>query len=210
VSEPVATETPEAPEALRGGQVTLARRRWIAPGLGIVLVLGLLIGVGGDRVYAHPAYSRLAPGEKVDAVVALGGLVESADYAQQLVRSGVAPVLVLSNPYKPDEALPVHQACAPPARLAASYRVICFAPDPATTRGEAREIQALAEANGWTRIAVVAPIFHVSRARVLVRRCFPGTVLMLPPPLHVAWNSWTYQYVRQTAGYVKVAARRSC
>ena len=193
----------EAPADL----VTPSRRRLIAPALGVVLVLGLLAGVGGDRVYAHPAYSRLAPGERVDAVVALGGLVESADYAETLVRGGVAPVLVLSDPYRPDEAQSVHRTCAAPAT---TYRVICFAPDPATTRGEAREIQALAEANGWTRIAVVAPVFHVSRARVLVRRCFPGTLLMLPPPLHVAWDSWTYQYVRQTAGYLKVAAWRSC
>jgi hypothetical protein len=192
---------------LSDGPVTRVRRRRIGRVLGLLLGLGLVAGAGGDRVYAHPAFSRLAPGERVDAVVALGGVVESADYAQRLVQSGVAPVLVLSDPYPPGEVLPVHQACAAPTP---AYRVICFAPAPATTRGEAQEIRALAAANGWTRIAVVAPVYHVSRARVLVRRCFGGTLLMLPPPMHVAWDVWTYQYVRQTAGYLKVMAWRGC
>jgi uncharacterized SAM-binding protein YcdF (DUF218 family) len=197
VSELAAPATPGA----------LPRRRWIAPALGLLLVLGLVIGIGGDRLYVSPAVSRLAPGERVDAVVALGGKVESATYAQRLVEAGVAPVLVLSDPYSPDDALPVHRACA---ASSTRYQVFCFAPDPATTRGEAQQIQALAAVHGWTRIVVVAPTFHISRARVLVRRCFSGTLLMLPPPLKVAWDSWTYQYARQSAGYVKVALHRSC
>jgi hypothetical protein len=205
VSEPATRSTPQS--ARRGGLVTFTRRRWILPTLGVVLVLGLLIGVGGHRVYVSPAVDRLAAGERVDAVVALGGLPETALYAQTLVQHGAAPVLVLSDPYHADSALPVHEACA---SRPAGYRIICFTPDPSTTRGEAREIRTLAQANGWTRVAVVAPTFHISRARLLVRRCYPKTLLMLALPTHVAWDNWTYQYVRQTLGYAKAAVSRKC
>jgi uncharacterized SAM-binding protein YcdF (DUF218 family) len=193
--------------ALRGGVVSLARRRWVLPSLAVLLVLGLLIGVGGHRLYTSPTVDHLAPGTPVDAVVALGGLPQTAAYAQSLVEQGAAPVLVLSDPYKGDTGLSVHAACA---SRPSAYRLVCFTPDPSTTRGEAREIQALARANGWHRVAVVAPTFHISRARLLVRRCYPGTLLMLALPTHVAWDNWTYQYVRQTLGYAKAAVLRSC
>jgi uncharacterized SAM-binding protein YcdF (DUF218 family) len=195
------------PAALRGAVVTWARRRWIGPTLAVLLVLGLVVGLGGDRLYVRPSVDHLAAGEKVDAVIALGGLIETATYAQQLVQQGAAGVLVLSDPYPAGSAPTVDQACA--ARTT-GYRVICFQPDPSTTRGEAREIRALAERHGWTRIAVIAPSFHVSRARLLVERCYPGTLLLLELPESFPWYNWTYQYVRQTAGFAKAAVMRSC
>lgn len=190
-----------------GGVITVARRRWLGPTLGVVLALGLIVGFGGQRFYVDPAVDHLTAGQPVDAVVALGGLPESAMFAQSLVQGGAAPVLVLSDPYQPDDNLEVHQTCA---SRPIGYRIICFTPDPSTTRGEAQEIRALAAANGWTRVAVVLPKYHVSRARLLVRRCYSGTLLMLPVPVHVAWDSWTYQYVRQTLGYAKAAVMRNC
>jgi uncharacterized SAM-binding protein YcdF (DUF218 family) len=104
----------------------------------------------------------------------------------------------------------VDQACASPPTGSTRYRVICFRPDPSTTRGEARQIQALAQSNGWTRVAVVAPVFHISRARLLVGRCYPHTLFMLALPKRFPWYVWTYQYVRQSAGYVKTAVHRGC
>lgn len=190
-----------------GGVISFPRRRWLVPAFLVVLTLSLLIGIGGNRLYVHPTVDTLPPGQRVDAVVALGGRLETAIYAQNLVKGGAAPVLVLSDPYQPEDNLPVHQACA---SRPAGYRIICFAPDPSTTRGEAREIADLARVNGWTRVAVVSPTFHVTRARLLVRRCYPGTLLMLPAPMPVAFWAWTYQYVRQSLGFVKAAAMRSC
>lgn len=190
-----------------GGVVTLPRRRWLGRTFVAVLVFGLLIGFGGHRLYVNPTVDDLGPGESVDAVVALGGMVETATFAQSLVERGAAPILVLSDPYSPQVGRPVHRTCASrPSR----YQIICFNPDPSTTRGEAREIEALARAHNWTRVAVVAPTFHISRARLLVRRCYPNTLLMLAMPTHVAWSNWTYQYVRQTLGYVKAAVSRTC
>jgi uncharacterized SAM-binding protein YcdF (DUF218 family) len=191
----------------RGALVSIPHRRWIAPALVVILGLGLLVGVGGYRVYLRPAADRLAAGETVDAVVALGGLIETAQFAQQLAQQGAAPVLVLSNPYAAGSAPTMDQICG---SRPVGYRVVCFSPDPSTTRGEAREIRSLAKANGWTRVAVVAPKFHLSRARMLVRRCYSGTLLMLRLPMHHPWYAWTYQFVRQTAGYAKASAKRGC
>jgi uncharacterized SAM-binding protein YcdF (DUF218 family) len=210
VTDPAAGSRP------RGALVSLPPRRWIAPALIVVLILGLLIGVGGHRLYVSPAADTLAPGQRVDAIIAVGGMIETATYAQSLVEQqaliaqrslGKQPVLVLSDPYSPNVGRPVHRTCA---SRPSGYRIICFSPHPSTTRGEAREIRTLAQANGWTRIAVVAPSFHISRARVLFRRCYPHTLLMLAMPTHVAWDNWTYQYVRQTLGYAKVAVLRHC
>lgn len=175
--------------------------------LGALITLALVIGFGCYRVYLHPSVDSLPPGARVDAVVALGGRIESATYAQSLVQQGAAPVLVLSDPYRDGDAPSVDQACA---SRPSGYRVICFRPDPSTTRGEAREIEALAKSNGWTRVAVVAPTFHISRARLIVGRCYPHTLLMLAVPSHFPWYLWTHQSVWQSAGYVKTAIMRSC
>jgi uncharacterized SAM-binding protein YcdF (DUF218 family) len=204
------SEPDDPAPARRGGVVSFPRRRWILPTLIVLISLGLLIGIGGDRLYLHPRVDPLGAGERLDAVVALGGRSESALYAQSLVQRGVAPVLVLSDPYPypGQEGVPVQQACA---SHPTAYRLICFAPDPSTTRGEAREIETLAKANHWSRVAVVSPIFHVSRARLLVRRCYrTGTLLMLPAPMPVSLPAWTYQYVRQSLGFAKAVLMRGC
>ena len=196
---------PDAPEA-RGGVFLTPPRHW-GRGIAVVLVLVLLIGGVGGRFYVRPRVDTLPAGQHVDAVVALGGLTQTALYAQGLVQQGAAPVLVLSDPYAPDDGLPVHAACA---SQPVGYRIICFTPDPSTTRGEAEEVRALATANHWNRVAVVAPVFHISRARLLMRRCYSGTLLMLRLPVHVSWAMWTYQYLRQTSGYIKAGFLRRC
>ncbi len=56
------------------------------------------------------------------------------------------------------------------------FRVVCFTPDPDSTRGEAQEIGRLARENGWQRVLLVTSRFHVTRARMLVDRCVDGDV----------------------------------
>jgi hypothetical protein len=201
-------DQPAEQPVLRGARVTFPPRRWLLPTFAVLLTLGLVIGIGGYRLYVHPSVDVIKPGERVDAVVALGGLIATANYAQTLVQQGAAPVLVVSNPYDDGIAPVVERMCS--GVQPDEYRVICFKPDPSTTRGEARAIQALAQQNGWTRVAVVAPSFHISRARLIFERCYPGTLLMVELPQGFAWYNWTYQFTRQTAGFVKTAVWRGC
>jgi uncharacterized SAM-binding protein YcdF (DUF218 family) len=87
--------------------------------------------------------------------------------------------------------------------------VICFAPDPSTTRGEARELRAEAALHGWTSAVVTTMPAHIPRARILFRRCFSGSLSMdadtEPPYIGIA-----YQYLYQTAATVKAWILQGC
>jgi uncharacterized SAM-binding protein YcdF (DUF218 family) len=108
-----------------------------------------------------------------DAVVVLSG-VRKARLAKglELVRSGVAPTLVISDGRAPGwpEA---NRLCDGGA---SRFRVVCFRPDPYSTHGEAADIARLARARGWRSLVVVTSRYHVTRARLLFRRCVGGPV----------------------------------
>jgi uncharacterized SAM-binding protein YcdF (DUF218 family) len=99
-----------------------------------------------------------------DAIVALDGdRPRRIRTAVALATAGYAPTVVI-----------VRADNAAPELLRASsslpFEVVSFAPDPPSTRGEARGIAALVRERGWTRIVVVTSTFHVFRARLILRR----------------------------------------
>jgi uncharacterized SAM-binding protein YcdF (DUF218 family) len=107
-----------------------------------------------------------------DAIVVLAGTKERLPAGERLLRQGYAPVLVVS-------------LSRPPGRdqLAACARgAICFRGHPFSTRGEAREIGRLAARRHWETIDVVTSKFHDFRARILIRRCYHGTLRMIGAP----------------------------
>ena len=105
-----------------------------------------------------------------DAIVVLsGGRNSRLDPALALIRERVAPVLVIS-----DGLDPLWPKANRLCRRGASFRVICFTPDPDSTRGEAEAVAALAARRGWRSLVVVTSTYHVTRARLLFRRCFRG------------------------------------
>src|SRR5262249_915134 len=53
----------------------------------------------------------------------------------------------------------------------ATFKVICFKPEPYSTQGEAEEIGRLVKQHHWKRVVVVTSRFHVTRPRMLVKRC---------------------------------------
>ena len=115
-----------------------------------------------------------APPAHADAVVVLsGGLNRRLDPALALVRRGVAPVLAISSAFHGSKWKKAQRLCRGqlgPTR----FRVLCFDAVPYSTQGEARAIARLARTHGWTRIVVVTSTYHVTRARLLVRRCYRG------------------------------------
>jgi hypothetical protein len=60
-----------------------------------------------------------------------------------------------------------------------SFEVVCFRASPFTTRGEARELGRIAQEHGWKSLIVVTSSYHVTRARMLLRRCFQGRIEMV-------------------------------
>jgi uncharacterized SAM-binding protein YcdF (DUF218 family) len=139
-----------------------ARRTLLVTGVAVLGVLALALVVLNLRLFVWPASSTPA---RADAVVVLaGGDGERLDKGLELVRAGVAPALVVST--GPDEL------CANQYE----FEVFCFLPHPDDTRGEAEAIGRIAKQQGWHHVVVVTSDYHATRARLLVERCFSGTV----------------------------------
>jgi uncharacterized SAM-binding protein YcdF (DUF218 family) len=140
-----------------------------------LVAIGVLVVLGAVAVYLFGTHRADAP-IKADAVVVLAGTIQRLPVGVSLVKDGYAPLLVvsLSRPTS-------HQQAAICDRKQ-TYKVLCFRADPFETRGEARAIGRLAKERGWMRIDVVTSYFHITRARVLVQRCYHGELRMVGAP----------------------------
>ena len=108
-----------------------------------------------------------------DAVVVLSGSKhERLDGGLALMAKGAAPVLVISNGLDPTQP----RAPGLCHHGGNGFQVICFTPDPDSTRGEAEAVGRLAREHRWKRILLVTSRFHVTRARMLFDRCVDGDV----------------------------------
>jgi uncharacterized SAM-binding protein YcdF (DUF218 family) len=142
-------------------------RRIVLAVAGIVVLAWVVATV---RIVFVPAED--VPG-RADAVVVLSGSKhERLDRGLQLVRQGVAPVLVISGGFdarQPRASRLCHEG-------GEGFTVACFTPDPDSTRGEAEQVSSLARKHGWRRVLLVTSRFHVTRARMLFDRCLEGDV----------------------------------
>ncbi|WP_280316476.1 YdcF family protein [Nocardia wallacei] len=149
-------------------------------------------------VYVRPQVDRPA---RADAIMVLGGAHDGREeLGLRLARDGYAPVVVFSDPYEHSPRM--NRIC----HGGYSFRVECFDPEPRTTRGEGRELAARARAGGWQRVIVVTFTPHVSRARYVLGKCWGGEILVVDARPHVSIGRWAYNYLYQSAGYVKAFA----
>jgi uncharacterized SAM-binding protein YcdF (DUF218 family) len=174
-----------------------------------VLVLALLVGawlVACAVLFAWPRGTG-APAH-ADAVVVLSGDRDvRLDPGIALVRRGVAPVLVISGARQDPRWRKAAGLCRQ-GRVAGA-RVICFEPRPFSTRGEARAIGRLARQHGWNAVVVVTSTFHVTRARMLFRRCYRGRLWMVGTP--IAWWRLPEEWAFETGKLaVQLTAERAC
>jgi uncharacterized SAM-binding protein YcdF (DUF218 family) len=138
----------------------------------LLAVLGLSLGWAAAAAVLFVWPPQHVPA-RADAVVVLsGGRGPRLARGLELVRRGVAPVLVVSDGWGATwpEA---NRLCA---ERRAPVRVLCFHPDPYDTHGEAEGFARLATARGWTSVLVVSSRYHIARAKILFERCFHGTV----------------------------------
>jgi uncharacterized SAM-binding protein YcdF (DUF218 family) len=180
---------------------------WVRRGIATLVTLLLVWIVGGWFVIVRPATDRPAP---VDAILVLGPPRPNGRFAEaySLIQAGYSKNLVVSVATYGERE--IRTACQSGVAGVPTAKVYCFKPDPATTRGEAQKIAALASEHGWSRIMVVTATYHVSRARVIVRRCFHGTVLMEAAHSGITLREWSYEYLYQTGAYLKVLLHPSC
>ncbi|MFH5232758.1 YdcF family protein [Antrihabitans spumae] len=189
--------TPSAPQR--------SKRRLLRCAVVFIVVVLALVGAGFP-VFVRP---QIDPLQRADVILVLGGYgTDRYTYGIELARRGYAPVVLFSNPYGPDTDIDeVREPCEfPPEGIALE----CFAPDPATTKGEARELRQLSEERGWTSVIVVTYLPHISRARYIIEQCFDGDVVMTPSREELSIGYWAWAYLYQTAGYVRALGNRSC
>lgn len=179
---------------------------WVRPVRLAAVVCLLVTAAATYKAVVRPTTDTVSPDSPADAVVALAGPVRSVDAALRLVRQGVARELVLSNGYGPDDPQ-MKQLCA---SRPAGFGITCFVPDPSSTRGEARAIGRIARERGWQDVIVVTPTFHVSRARLIVGRCYRGRLRMVDADIRIGARAWAYNLAYQPAAFVKAAVLRSC
>lgn len=148
----------------------LRRPRWMAGMVGMfVLLISLGVSVAG---VASPSTVDV---ERADAVLVHAGPEHRFEVGMALVEAGVAPVLVLSDAemdYERGQGF-MNAMCGREEPI----RVMCRAPEPFSTIGEAQAFGALVEQRGWERVVVVTSRRHLARARMAVDQCTDAQVL---------------------------------
>ena len=152
--------------------------RRISPVLALVFVVFSAITA---RLFVWPATGMPA---HVDAIVILGGQGNRLGLGEQLAKQGRSHVLVVS------EGLPFTLPPGLCGQHTAAETVICFAPDPWTTQGEAEYTARLAKQYGWHSLVLVTTPDQIWRAELRFRRCFSGKLYGVTTPLPAIW--WPY------------------
>jgi uncharacterized SAM-binding protein YcdF (DUF218 family) len=158
----------------------------------------------GVRLYVYPQIDQL---RRADAILILSGPHHDRyPFGLELAEQGWAPNLVISNPSGAGDRW-VTRVCAAPHP---KFTVHCFAPDPATTKGEGRELRRLAAQYGWHTVIVVTFRPHVSRARYILEQCFDGDLVMVASPTPVSTLRWSFEFLYQSAGYARSLLQPGC
>lgn len=182
------------------------RRRRVLVRTAVVTVVVLLAGWGlflVDKVYAP---QMDAPPDDVDVMVQLGGAAPpDYDAARSFAGAHHIPALVISEPTGSRWAQ--DRYCGP----LEGVEVICFSPDPSTTRGEAQDFTALATKHGWRSAYVLGTgREHAERVRLYFSRCWDGELAVNKPPGRRPFLTHLKQSVYQTAGWIRAETDRSC
>jgi uncharacterized SAM-binding protein YcdF (DUF218 family) len=180
-----------------------------------VLVPLLLAATGTAAVlppYQQVLHPRLDPAGPADAVVVLGpATVDGAlDRGRQLASEDPGAVLAVSS--DPRQRGYLRFLCRT-ASSGTAPAPLCFVPDPLTTQGEARAVRQLAADHHWTRIVVVTPTYHVTRARLLFTRCLAGTgtrVAVTDSGTTAGTRKLLFEFVYQSAALAKARLSDRC
>jgi hypothetical protein len=160
----------------------------------------------GGATGVRPASSRPRFATPTRYWCSAGPITAGTSTSFELAEQGWAPSLVISNPAGDDDRWLSGQ-CAESRR---NFTVHCFTPDPATTKGEGRELQRLASLYRWRTVIIVTIRPHISRARFILARCFDAEFVMVPSPGNISVLYWAYQYLYQTTGYVRALIQPGC
>jgi uncharacterized SAM-binding protein YcdF (DUF218 family) len=87
--------------------------------------------------------------------------------------------------------------------------LICFEPDPGNTRGEAEFVGRLAGHYHWTSVVLVTSRAQDTRARLVMKRCFGGSIYVVTGTLPL--GEWPYEIAYGWAALFKsLVLHRGC
>jgi uncharacterized SAM-binding protein YcdF (DUF218 family) len=162
-----------------------------------LIILAVVFVAATARLFIWPAQGMPA---SVSAIVMLAGPGDRLPVALQLAREHRAPVLVVSQGWQG------YGGPCPPN--VAGVKLICFEPDPGNTRGEAEFAGQLAKQYHWRSIVLVTTLTQDTRARIILGRCFSGSIYVaaaslplsaLPYQLAYGWGALAKALVLQRA-----------
>jgi uncharacterized SAM-binding protein YcdF (DUF218 family) len=138
-----------------------------------------------------------------DAIVLLSGDGSRVPVAVGLMERGVAPTLVFAGQPDTTQGLDLCRG--------APFEVICLRPEPDNTRTESRAAARLAGERGWRSLVLVTSKFHMARARLHLKRCFPGSVEMVGGYPPYGWEFARRLIVHEWVGLVHASVlARGC
>jgi hypothetical protein len=163
-----------------------------------VVLAGLCIA--SARLLIFPARGMPA---RVDAIIMLAGRGDRYHEALKLAYQHRAPYLAISLG---SSSAVEDSDCAPPIPR---VKLICFAPRPATTQGEAEYVGALAAKYRWHSVVLVTITPQDSRARLRFERCFGGRIYVMTGSMHA--YGWPYEIAYEWTATIKaLMIQRSC
>lgn len=172
--------------------MTRSRRRVLA-WLGAVLAALAVFVVAGLPLYVFPAPEEPHP---ADVVQVLGPATdERVAAALHLIDDGLAPAMLVSVP-APGEPASDLALCDRPY-------VTCATPDPYTTDGETVLLEEYGLAHDVDTAVVLTSTGHVSRARFVYAKCYPGEATVVAVASPASALDWVWVYAYQTAAFVK-------
>lgn len=146
---------------------------------------------------------KVDPIQPVDAIHVLDPVPPKLEAARAALAEAGAKTMVITLPERLRGQSPGY--CA-----SQSYEVICRTPDPPTTRGESIMLAQLARERNWQQVAVVTFTSHISRTRMLMKRCVPAEVVVWGVPDRVSFRRWTRRFVYETGAWLKAQVVRGC
>ena len=162
------------------------------------MVVVLMCCAATARLFVWPAQGMPA---RVSAIVLLAGPGDRLSTALDLARQHRAPMLVVSQGQ--------HGYGGPCPASTPGVMLICFDPDPGNTRGEAEFVGRLARRYHWASVVLVSSRAQDTRARLLVKRCFAGSVYVVTGTLPL--SEWPYQIAYEWGALLKaLALYRGC
>ena len=159
------------------------RRRRPFPGwrrtLVVVLAIIVAFSLATARLFVWPTQGAPA---HVNAIVMLEGPGDRLGAALKLAQEHRASTLVVSQGRQGYGG-----PCPPPTQ---GVKTICFSPSPSDTRGEVEFVSRIAKRYRWRSLVLVTTRLQDTRARILMERCFGGSIYVSTVSLPL--TSWPF------------------